>query len=270
MASWRLLKQTTQNAFANMAIDEAILQARIAERVPNTLRLFCWRPSAVSIGRFQNIHNEVELEHCHVHGVDVVRRITGGGAVYHDSADEITYSVIARRDDLGTDDVAEAYSRICNGLIKAVHTLGVNAEYSEGDVKQCPNITVHGRKISGSAQAHRKGVILQHGTLLLNVDLGRMFTFLKLPWRDACMDTVSIAQRKITSVADELASAVSIDQACRALAAGFETALGIGLSEGELTDYELTLAKKLEKGKFATREWTFEGKAARLSFKPAS
>lgn len=268
MVSWRLLKLVSQNAFANMAVDEAILQARIEERVPNTLRFFRWRPSAVSIGRFQNVHDEVELGHCHAHRVDVVRRITGGGAVYHDARDEITYSAIAKREDLGTTDVAEAYSRICNGLIEAVHILGVEAEYNGGNVKQCPNITIQGRKISGSAQAHRRGVILQHGTLLLNADLAKMFTFLKFPGRDACMDVISIAKRKITSVAEELASSVSIDQAYPALVRGFERALGIHLSEEELTDYEANLARKLEKEKFVTHEWTFEGKAVRLSFEP--
>jgi lipoate-protein ligase A len=268
MASWRLLKPTRHTAFTNMAVDEAILQARIEERVPNTLRAYRWRPSAVSIGRFQDVYKTVELEHCRAHRVDVVRRITGGGAVYHDSDDEITYSVIVKRKDLGTDDIAEAYRQICNGLIQAVHILGVEAEYNEGNVKQCPNITVQGRKISGSAQAHRRGVTLQHGTLLLNVDLGRMFTFLKLPWRDSCADLISIAKRKITSVAEELASPVAIDHAYEALASGVEEALDIQLSTGELTDYESHLASRLEKEKFVTRAWTFEGKAARLGFKP--
>jgi len=268
MSPWRLLKLETYNAFVNMAVDEAILRARIEEKVPNTLRFYRWWPSAVSIGRFQNIYNEVNLENCRIYGVDVVRRISGGGAVYHDSEDEITYSVVAKREDLGTEDIAEAYSRICNGLIEAAHILGVDAEYNKGNIKQCPNITVKERKISGSAQANRKGVILQHGTLLMNVDLEKMFTFLKVPWADACVDLISIAARKITSVADELGVRVAIDQAYEALTRGFESALGIKLVEGALTDYELNLAQRLEKEKFATHTWNFEGKTNLLSSKP--
>ncbi len=262
MSRWRLLKPETRNAFANMAVDEAILLARIEEKVPNTLRFFHWYPSAVSIGRFQNIYNEVNLENCQIHGVDVVRRISGGGAVYHDSEDEITYSVVVKREDLGTEDVAEAYMYICNGLIEASHILGVDAEYNKGKIKQCPNVTVKERKISGSSQAHKKGVILQHGTLLINVDLKKMFTFLRVPWKDACVDLISIAERKITSVADELGSHVSTDKACEALTIGFEKALGMQLAEGSLTGYEMNLAQRLGKEKFVTQRWNFEGKTS--------
>ncbi|MFQ6068203.1 MAG: biotin/lipoate A/B protein ligase family protein [Candidatus Bathyarchaeia archaeon] len=270
MSVWRLLKSETNNAFVNMAVDEAIMQARIEEKAPNTLRFFRWNPSAVSIGRFQDIYNEVNLESCRRHGVDVVRRISGGGAVYHDSEDEITYSVIVKREDLGTNDVAEAYHYICNGLIEAAHILGVNATYNKGNIKQCPNITVKGRKISGSAQAHKKGVILQHGTLLINVDLEKMFTFLNVPWTDACVDLISVAKRKITSIANELGHRVSLDCAYEALTKGFEKALGLQLVEGNLSNHELNLTKKLKKEKFATYEWNFEGKTSTLSLKPVS
>jgi lipoate-protein ligase A len=270
MSMWRLLKHDAHDAFFNMAVDEATLQARIEGKTPNTLRLYRWRPSAVSIGRFQNIQDAVNMEACRIRGVDVVRRVSGGGAVYHDSESEVTYSVIVKREDLGTDDVAEAYRRICNGLIETAHNLGVDVEYNEGNVKQCPNITVKERKISGSAQAHKKGVILQHGTLLLNADLEKMFTLLKVPWADACIDLVSIARRKITSVAEESGRPVPIDLAYQAAAEGFERALNMKLVEAELSEYESGLARRLEKEKFSTREWNFEGKARPLSLKPVS
>jgi len=98
MTPWRLLKLDTNDASANMAIDEAIMRARIKELVPNTVRFYRWNPSAVSIGRFQDISNEVYLETCQRNHVDIVRRITGGGTVYHDSEDEITYSVIVNEE----------------------------------------------------------------------------------------------------------------------------------------------------------------------------
>ncbi len=267
---WRLVKHDAHDAFFNMAVDEAILQARIEGKTPNTLRLYRWRPSAVSIGRFQNTQSEVNLEACGIRGIDVVRRVSGGGAVYHDSENEVTYSVIVKREDLGTDDVAEAYRRICNGLVETAHYLGVDAEYNEGNVKQCPNITVKERKISGSAQAHRKGVILQHGTLLLNADLETMFTLLRVPWAGTCFDLVSIANRKITSVAEEVGGAVPVDLAYQAAAQGFEKALNMKLVEMELSEYESDLTKRLKKEKFSTREWNFEGKTHPLSPKPVS
>ena len=147
MNNWRLLKLETNNAFMNMAIDEAILQARITGKVPNTLRFFRWKPSAVSIGRFQEIQKEALIENCKKHGIDIVRRISGGGAVYHDYEGEITYSVTVATKDLGTEDIFTAYNLICNGLIEAIKILGINADFNLGDAKNCPNITVNGRKI---------------------------------------------------------------------------------------------------------------------------
>src|SRR5208283_3711959 len=96
MDTWRLLPLQTDNAFVNMAIDEAILTARIAGQVPNTLRFYRWQPSAVSIGKNQNPEAEVYLDACTQLGVDMVRRVSGGGTVYHDYDGEVTYSVTAK------------------------------------------------------------------------------------------------------------------------------------------------------------------------------
>lgn len=180
--SWRLSRLEVNDAFTNMAVDEAIMTARIEERVPNTLRFYRWKPSAVSIGRFQDVFNEVHVENCKGHGVDIVRRITGGGTVYHDFEGEITYSVVVKEEDLGTQDMVVAYNTICNGLIEAAKILGINANFDLGYPRNCPNIAIDGKKISGSAQFHKGGVLLQHGTLLLDVDLTKMFTFLRVPW----------------------------------------------------------------------------------------
>ena len=91
MTSWRLIDLGIYDGYMNMAIDEAILQARIEEKVPNTFRLYRWRPSCASIGKNQSMEHEVDTETCKKLGVDYVRRITGGGAVYHDYLGEITY-----------------------------------------------------------------------------------------------------------------------------------------------------------------------------------
>jgi lipoate-protein ligase A len=261
MNAWRLLKLETNNAFMNMAIDEAILHARIAGRVPNTLRFFRWQPSAISIGRFQEVQKEVLVENCKKHGTDIVRRISGGGAVYHGYDGEITYSVTVATEDLGTADVFAAYNLICNGLIEAIKILGISADFNPGDPKNCPNVSVNGRKISGSAQSHKSGILLQHGTLLVDVDLKKMFTFLNVPWAKTCMEVVNVAEKKITSVKQELASSVSMKEAYTALVKGFEKALKISLKEGELTSYEQKLAEKLCKEKYSTDEWNFNSKA---------
>lgn len=257
---WRLVKLEAHNAFTNMAVDEAILEARIENQAPNTLRFYRWNPSVVSIGKFQNVENEVQMENCKRFGVDVVRRITGGGTVYHDTEGEITYSVVVSKKDLGTEDIAIVYAKIYAGLVEALKILGIAADFSQGNAKTCPNLTVNGKKLSGSAQCHRRGVVLQHGTLLLNVDLEKMFTFLRVPWAETCMEVVNVARGRITSTKEEMGKAVSAREVNEALIRGFKKALNISLSDGKLTPYEHRLAEQLVKEKYSTNNWNLYGK----------
>jgi lipoate-protein ligase A len=260
MSTWRLLETETHDAFMNMAVDESILKSRIENLVPNTLRLYRWKPSAVSIGRFQDPKKEAQVENCRRHGVDVVRRITGGGAVYHDTDDELTYSLIVRRMDLGTDDIGAVYAKIYSGLAEALKTLGVKADFNRGDAKTCPNLTVNGRKISGSAQAHRKGIVLQHGTLLSRVDLVKMFTFLRVPWARTCMQVAKIAENKITSLDVETGRNISMSEIGIALFEGFKKTFKIRLEADSLTQKESEVATYLRGGKYATDRWNFNGR----------
>jgi len=262
MNDWRLLKLETHNASINMAIDEAILKAKIENLVPNTIRFYRWNPSAVSIGKFQKIQNEVYMDNCKKHGVDIVRRITGGGTVYHDAKGEITYSLIANKKDLKTENITAVYAKIYTGITEALKILGINADFSEGNPKTCPNLTAKGKKISGSAQTHKKSVVLQHGTLLIDINLEKMFTLLRVPWAKTCMDVLNIAKNKITSIKEELGKNISIEEANQALVEGFQNALGIKLEYGELTAYESALAEKLRKEKYSTENWNFQGKSA--------
>jgi lipoate-protein ligase A len=261
MSVWRLLKLETSNAFMNMAIDEAVLRFRMENLVLNTLRFYCWNPSAVSIGRFQNVENEVLLDDCRNLGVDVVRRITGGGTVYHDAEDEITYSVVVRKSDLDASDITSVYAKIYDGLTGAVKILGLRADFNVGDKRHCPNITINGRKISGSAQCHKGGVVLQHGTFLVDIDLRKMFTFLRVPWAKTCVEVAGVARRKITSISEALGREVSIAEVNEALINGFQKALNIKLVDGELTNHERELAEKLFKEKYATDSWNFKGRS---------
>jgi len=261
MDTWRLLPLTINNAAMNMAIDEAILQARIAEKVPNTLRLYRWQPSAVSVGRNQNPENEVYLKTAEHLGVDVVRRISGGGTVYHDAEGEVTYSIVAKTSDIGTTDVTTVYTKIYGALKDALRIMGSGADYSGGDAKNCPNLTIGGKKISGSSQTITRGVVLQHGTLLRRVDYERMFQLLQLKGA-SCTQAADIAKRKITSLEAELGHKISPDTIANALAQGFRIMLKIQLEEAPLTSYETELAAKLYKEKYATKEWNLSGKTA--------
>jgi lipoate-protein ligase A len=260
METWRLIPLETHNAFMNMAIDEAILTARVANRVPNTLRLYRWQPSAVSIGKNQNPHNELYVDNCRRIGIDIVRRISGGGTVFHSATDEVTYSVIAQTSNIAKD-IPATYQHIYAAITDALRLLGIPADYNTGDIKNCPNLTVNGKKISGSAQTIRKGTVLQHGTLLLNVNFTEMFTALRVPWATNCMQVATIAKRKITSIHETLGHAISPETANNALIAGFKNAFSIQLATSELTPYERELAETLCKEKYATDQWNFNGKA---------
>ncbi|MGE5574824.1 MAG: biotin/lipoate A/B protein ligase family protein [Ignavibacteria bacterium] len=259
MDTWRLLPVLTNNAYMNMAIDEAILNARVAGQVPNTLRFYRWQPSAVSIGKNQNPENEVYLEACKQLGVDVVRRMSGGGAVYHDFDGEVTYSILAKTSDLGTANITTIYYKIYEAITDSLRLLGISADFSQGDSKNCPNLTVGGKKISGSSQIITRNVVLQHGTILRSVDLPKMFKLLRL--KDiSCSLAADVATRKITSIQRELGHSVSPETVANALTQGFKTILKIQLEPSELTETEKETAEKLCKEKYATREWNFNGK----------
>ena len=155
---WRIIDYTENDAFMNMAIDEAVSEAVGSGESLPTIRFYGWKPSAVSIGYFQSLDKEVDIASCERAGVDIVRRRTGGGAVYHDMVGEITYSVIAP-EALFPKDILASYREICGWIIDSLAILGIKAEF-----KPINDIVVGNKKISGNAQTRRGGVLLQHGT----------------------------------------------------------------------------------------------------------
>jgi lipoate-protein ligase A len=239
---WRLLDTGLHDAFYNMALDEAIVVARSRTLVPNTLRFFRWEPSAVSIGYFQGMEEEVDTFACNARGIDYVRRRTGGGAVYHDKDGELTYSlIISEGHRLISKDFQETYEKLCSGLVRGLSLLGVQAEF-----KPINDIIVEGKKISGNAQTRGMNVVHQHGTILLKIDPLLLFTILKgvkgLP----------------TSINQLLNKEVSFGELKEALIKGFEESFMIRLISGTLTKFEEQTAAKLKAEKYATQEWNFK------------
>jgi lipoate-protein ligase A len=167
--------------------------------------------------------------------------------------------LIAKTGDLGVRDIAAVYAKVYAGIKDALRILGLTADFNEGDAKNCPNLTVKGKKISGSSQANKRDSVLQHGTLLLDVDFERMFTLLRVPWAKTCMQVVNVARERITSVKTELGHAISPDTAASALEFGFSNALSAQMVEGELTPFEVELTKKLREDKYATEKWNLHG-----------
>lgn len=258
MQDWRLVPLATYGPHMNMAIDEAILIARTRGEVPNTVRFYQWNSPAVSIGRNQRICEEVDVNACRDLDVKITRRVTGGGAVFHDSGNEVTYSVVLK--DSGVSrarDVLASYRLIGEGLISGLGHLGVSATFDASSQRQCPNLRVDGRKISGNAQARLRGAVLQHGTMLLKVDYEAMFRVLRVPWAQDRQDLLQLARMRITSLGQETGRPMDPIQVCEAIARGFEETMSVHLDKRQLTGRELETARRLRSRKYATAAWIY-------------
>jgi lipoate-protein ligase A len=171
---WRLMPFQMNSAAVNMAIDEAIAESISFNESNPTIRFYGWQPSAVSIGCFQSMVDEVDLGSCKRLGIDIVRRRTGGGAVYHDTAGEITYSVICPESMMDRD-IGASYREVCGWVVHTLAEVGLQAEF-----QPINDVVVGRKKVSGSAQTRRQGIFTMHGTVLHTVDRDRMFSVLKV------------------------------------------------------------------------------------------
>lgn len=271
---WRIISYAVNDALSNMAIDEAILEAHLAGFVPPTLRLYGFKPAAVSIGRNQTVPSVLNNKATE-RGIAVVRRPTGGRAVLHQG--DITYSFVGSNkkvnqqeltfeneqnnssnwvtscvSDAGflADNVREAYKQICQGIIRAFSKLGLELQLgsSQSSYKQLydcflattsSDLHINGRKIVGSAQLRRKGCVLQHGSILLNQDQLAMAYLLE--------EENPGSREKIhhANLFDLIGRALSFVELESLIKAGFEEAFEVRLNVAELTRYERQIANRL-------------------------
>ncbi|MEM2934941.1 MAG: lipoate--protein ligase family protein, partial [Candidatus Thermoplasmatota archaeon] len=224
---FRLILDAHKSAFSNMAIDEAIFMAGVP-----TLRIYRWNPSAISIGYFQSIEEEVNLEECKKQGVDVVRRITGGGAVYHDAEGEITYSFVSPLHFL-PEKTLDTYKIICSSIANGLRKIGIEANLSGIN-----DIVVNGRKISGSAQTKRGGNVLQHGTILVRVNIEKMFSLLKISKEKIRDKEIKRVEERVTSIEKEVGK-ISNEKIINAIIDGFAENMKIDFYKEELDEEEI-------------------------------
>jgi len=246
---WRFLTTQDKTAYTNMAIDWAVLNANSKGQVPPTVRFYTWKPSAISIGYFQSLDEEIDFNVCKKLGVDYVRRITGGGAVYHEH--ELTYSiVIPESHPQIPKNIIESYGRICGALIKGLGQLGIESQYMPIN-----DIVSNGKKISGNAQTRKNKTVLQHGTILTDVNVDKMFSVLKVPDEKIRDKMISDVKQRVTSVKHILGEDANFDRVSNAMKLGFEEEFDVELVPGNLTDQEIKDAEKFEKEYFSSREW---------------
>ncbi|MBI4452678.1 lipoate--protein ligase family protein [Candidatus Woesearchaeota archaeon] len=184
---WRFIGEDTYDAAMNMAIDEAICNSVEHNNSLPTIRFYKWKNNSVSIGSNQN-QDEINLNLCKKS--NVVRRITGGRAVFHDKRD-FTYSVIVPIKIFGNS-IKNAYSVICSWVIGALRDLGIKSELENKN-----DIMAGGKKISGNAaKLFDNGIYLQHGTLVYDVDIDLMPEILNIGKKTAKENIASITQFK--------------------------------------------------------------------------
>jgi len=247
----RLLTTGFATAYENMAIDEAIL-IHAQENPQVTLRLYGWNPSAISIGYFQSLKEEVDLAKCKKYQTDYIRRITGGGAVFHD--DEVTYSIIAPIDGiLIPKNILMSYKKICQGVIEGLKTFGVVSQFIPLN-----DIISSGKKISGNAQTRKNNVLLQHGTILLKVDVEKMFSLLKVPNEKLKNKIIKDVKQRVIGIQDLLGKKISFEACQKALIYGFQKSLKFNYVKMPLSSSEILLVKKLEEQKYRSDKWNHQ------------
>ncbi|MBN2909920.1 lipoate--protein ligase family protein [Polycladomyces sp. WAk] len=273
--TWRLLWTGYQNAAKNMAVDEAILIAHSEGKAPPTIRFYGWNPPTLSIGYFQRVEKEVDLEQLRKHGLGFVRRPTGGRAVLHDR--ELTYSIIVSESYPGIPrSVTQSYRVISNGLLEGFRQLGLQADMvsladesekehfaSMGsaacfDSPSWYELVVEGRKVAGSAQTRQRGVILQHGSILLDLDADLLFDVLRFP-SDRVKERMKAGfLEKAVAINQLRDTPVMMEEALEAFTRGFEKGMGLRLSPGELSAYEETLVQQLVETRYGRDEWNLK------------
>jgi len=284
----RFIDTKFNDAFTNMAIDEAILHY---SKIP-TLRVYGWNPSAISIGYNQNLEKEINIEHCKKLNISIVRRITGGKAVYHDK--ELTYSFILPKNlNLISNEINESYKEIANALVIALKEFGVNAEIKKVPERIKTNICfnssnwyeliVKNKKISGSAQRRMGGKILQHGSILIDFDYQKNYLLFDTTNSINYIDTqenqrfsrpkksdelLRILKNRITSLKKELykhnnnynnkTKKLNYNEISKAIKLGFKEIFNFNFFDDSLTYEEIKLAEKLKQEKYKTAEWNYK------------
>lgn len=266
--TWRLLVTEPLDGATNMAVDEALLRARIQASGPPTVRFYGWRPATVSLGYAQPLDETVDRTRCRALGIGLVRRPTGGSAILHEPPErEVTYSVVAREGDFpGAADVLETYRVLGQGLAAGLGRLGVAAELAPlargrragaGSPAFCfrragaYEIAVGGRKLVGSAQRRQRGAFLQHGSVLLDADADRI---------RAVFPHEPEPTTGMTTLADVLGRSPGFDAVVDVLAAGLAEALGVPLVPASLSAHEGALVEALVLGKYGSEPWTALGR----------
>jgi lipoate-protein ligase A len=237
----------------NMAVEEAIPRMVGEGKSPSTVR-FWHNSNTIVIGCFQSARLEVNMEACKETKNEIVRRFTGGGAVYHDSGN-LNYAISLRKGHRLVPDqnLQSVFERLSEGAVEGLRKLGVKAEFQPVN-----DIQVDGKKVSGAAGSIRWNTIFHHGCILVNSDLSILGKVLNVPRAKLDDRHVMSVQKRVTTVRDELGRDVSTREVRDAIVNGIESCYGVRVEPGDLTKEELGLAEELYQTKYSRLEWNLE------------
>jgi len=247
---WRLLDvEWPDKPYYNMAVEEAVARAVGGGLSPNTLRF--WRnDNTIVIGRCQCVSLEVLLPNCLEHGVKVVRRFTGGGAVYHD-LENLNYAISFKRPSpIPSDDVSLGFRKVGEAIVLGLGMLGIKAEFVPVN-----DIQVGGKKISGMAGMLAKNLLFIHGCLLVGSNIEVLSKVLNVPKEKLEAKGAKEVRARVTTVIEEAKRQVSMDEIKLALLRGFEKVFQENFSPGKLTEWEEAEAERLYREKYTTLDW---------------
>ncbi len=272
---WRFIDSGNCSPDFNMALDEALLDWHSSGKFPPVVRFYGWNPPTLSIGYFQKAEKEIDLEAVKQHGLGFVRRPTGGRGVLHEH--ELTYSVIVSEDHPNMPKtVTEAYRVISEGILKGFCHLGLDAYFAvpktaeEREALKTPRsavcfdapswyeLVVEGRKVAGSAQTRQKGVILQHGSILLDLDEDKLFSLFKYPNARVKERMQKAFKSKAVAINDISPRRVSLEEAKQAFYKGYAEGLNIELEPYQLTEEEQKYVQKIAENRYQSDEWNFK------------
>jgi lipoate-protein ligase A len=278
-SAWRVLHTGPASGAWNMAVDEAVLLSVAAGEAPPTLRLYGWQPRCLSLGYFQPLA-DIEEPECARRGVGLVRRLTGGSAILHD--DELTYSIVASEGDSHlAGDIPASYFGISQVLALGLADLGLSvtlaplAPLSEGEEanessepalrgnRPAPcflrparyEILSRGKKLVGSAQVRRSGVVLQHGAIPLAGDVAAITGFLAKEQRRR-LATAEVLRERATTVMEAAGRRLTSEAVAASLIGAFAAAWQVSLLASPLLETEAKLADRLAVERYANPTWT--------------
>lgn len=274
-SKWYFINSGPCSPSYNMALDEALLDFHSEGEIPPVIRFYEWNPATLSIGYFQRAMKDVDFEAVKAQNLGFVRRPTGGRAVLHEH--ELTYSIIVTEQypEMPAG-VTEAYRVLSEGLLLGFQNLGLKAYFSVPDTEEkladlkkpksavcfdAPSwyeLVVEGKKVAGSAQTRQKGVILQHGAILLDLDEEKLLSLFKFSSPEMKEKMREKLPQKAVAINQLTDKQITITQCVEAFKAGFEQALDIELVPYELTEKQKQYVTDLEQKKYLTDEWNFK------------